>query len=70
MNNKASEKQLDYLNSLNEDYKPVVLPDSSPLSVLLPALGIDTYENIDRKTASVIIGLLKGLSDYRRLLER
>lgn len=68
MNSKASEKQLEFLNSLNEDYKQVVLPESSPLSVLLPALGIDTYEDIDRKTASVLIGLLKGLSDYRKLI--
>ena len=68
MNNKASEKQLDFLNSLNESYVPVVLPNEAPLSVLLPALGISTYEDIDRKTASVLIGLLKGLSDYQKLV--
>lgn len=65
---KATNKQINYLNSLgSEDYSVLAIPSQQVINALLKQNDYQSLSDLSREDASLLINLLSGASKYQSL---
>lgn len=65
---KATNKQINYLNSLgSEDYSVLAIPSHQVINALLKQNDYQSLSDLSREDASLLINLLSGASKYQSL---
>lgn len=65
---KATNKQINYLNSLgSEDYSVLAIPSHQVIDALLKQNDYQSLSDLSKEDASLLINLLSGASKYQSL---
>lgn len=65
---KATNKQINYLNSLgSEDYSVLAIPSHQVINAVLKQNDYQSLSDLSREDASLLINLLSGASKYQSL---